>query len=89
MIIKDKDQHYSHGACHPLRGLEGQSIDAVIVGGIGGRVVDRLNEMGIRVYRSCVGNVKVNLEHFKSNDLVELTPSDACGHHGHGHGCGH
>lgn len=31
-IINNNDQHHSHGACHPLRGLGGQAVDAVSVG---------------------------------------------------------
>lgn len=30
-IINNRDQHHMHGACNPLKALDGQRIDAVVV----------------------------------------------------------
>ena len=33
--INNRDQHHSHGACNPMKALDNQEIDAIVVGGIG------------------------------------------------------
>ncbi len=68
--------------------LEGRSIDAIVVGGIGMRALMMLNAGGIRVYRAAPGTIRDNIELLKSGTLAEVTPGDACGHHGGGHECG-
>jgi len=35
-VINNRDQHHAHGSCNPLKALDQQTVDAVIVGGIGG-----------------------------------------------------
>jgi predicted Fe-Mo cluster-binding NifX family protein len=85
-IIDNRDQHHAHGACHPLKNLDGENIDAVLVGGIGSKAISRLNEIGIKVYRSTYGTIKENINHYRNKGLTELTPANACRHHGHG--CG-
>lgn len=87
-VIDNGDQHHAHGMCQPLQGLAGQRVDAIIVGGIGARAVERLNEAGIRVYRSTAGTVRNNVEALKKGTLEELNPDNSCGRHGHGHDCG-
>jgi predicted Fe-Mo cluster-binding NifX family protein len=87
-IVDNGDHGHAHGTCQPLRGLAGQKLDAIIVGGIGARAVERLNEAGIRVYRSTAGTVRDNVEALKKGALEELNADNSCGHHGHGHGCG-
>ena len=84
-VQDNSDQDHAHGMCHPLKALTGQSIDAVIAGGIGARAIERLNEMGITVYRAAPGTVKDNVERHKAGKLTLITPAQACGHH-HGEG---
>ena len=79
-------QHHEHGACHPMRALDGQTVDAIIVGGIGVRAVTRLNEMGIKVYRATRGTLRDVVAGLASSALDEITVDDACSHHG---GCDH
>ena len=87
-VVDNGDRHHAHGMCRPLEGLAGKKIDAIIVGGIGARAVERLNEAGIRVYRSAPGTVRDNVEALAKGVLEELTVDNSCGHHGHGRGCG-
>jgi predicted Fe-Mo cluster-binding NifX family protein len=82
--IDNRDEQHAHGACNPLKALAGDSVDAIVVGGIGGRAIAGLNGLGIKVYRSAPGTIQENIERLGKKELVELTPADACGHHNHG-----
>lgn len=87
--INNRDQHHAHGACNPLKALDNQQIDAVIVGGIGAGALSRLNQSGIRVYRAQSQTVQENMALFMSKHLPEFTRQGACGGHSHGGGCAH
>lgn len=87
-VINNKDQHHAHGACNPIKAIDGQSIDAIIVGGIGAGALNRLNQAGIRVYQAQAPTVRDNVEMFKSMSLPEFTYQHSCGH-SHGRGCSH
>lgn len=88
-IINNRDQHHVHGACNPIKALDGQKIDVVIVGGIGGGALSRLNQAGIKVYRAQMQTIKENLAMFSSQSLTELTLQDCCGGHSQGGDCAH
>ena len=85
-VIDNHDLYHANGACHPMKNLDGENIDTVLVGGIGSRAIARLNEIGIKVYKSIQGTLQENIDHFRNNRLTELTQDNACSHHGHG--CG-
>ncbi len=87
--IGNQDLGHEHGACSPLKALNHQTVDAIVVGGIGAGAIANLNSMGIKVYRAVAGTVKENLQLFKDNAMIEMTMNQACGGHGHGGGCGH
>jgi predicted Fe-Mo cluster-binding NifX family protein len=88
--IPNGNQHHEHGGCQPLRALAGESIDSVIVGGIGMGAVEKLRAAGIRVFMSRLETVEETLAAFKDGSLAEATPATACAHHGHGpHAHGH
>jgi predicted Fe-Mo cluster-binding NifX family protein len=88
--IPNGNQHHEHGGCQPLRALAGESVDNVIVGGIGMGAVEKLRAAGIRVFVSSCETVEDALAAFKSGSLAEATPATACAHHGHRpHGHGH
>ncbi len=59
-MIDNRDQHHVHGACSPLKALDNQRIDAVIVGGIGAGALSKLNQAGIRVYRSASATTRTS-----------------------------
>jgi predicted Fe-Mo cluster-binding NifX family protein len=89
VAVENGNRHHAHGSCHPMEAVGGESVDAIIVGGIGMRAIGGLNAAGIRVYRSVEGTVQSNIDAYRRGALVEITPESACGHHGHGNGCGH
>lgn len=88
-VISNGDLHHRHGACNPLKALEGQRVDAVVVGGIGQGALTRLNRNGIRVHRAQAPTVRENLALLAAQTLPEYTLQACCAGHGHGGGCSH
>jgi predicted Fe-Mo cluster-binding NifX family protein len=78
---------HAHGACNPIMALGGYNVDAVVVGGIGGGALMKLNAAGIKVYGSMAGTIKENLDLLTTNRLPELSMENTCA--GHQGGCGH
>ncbi len=87
--INNRDQHHIHGACNPIRALDHQKVDAIVVGGIGAGALTRLNQMGIRVHHAQAATIGENLSVFETGGLPELTLQGCCGGHGNGGGCAH
>jgi predicted Fe-Mo cluster-binding NifX family protein len=67
--------------------LGGQKVDALVVGGIGGGALMKLNAMGVKVYEAGTQTVKENLELLRENKLQELSMDHSC--RAHEGGCGH
>jgi predicted Fe-Mo cluster-binding NifX family protein len=88
-VIGNGDRVHEHGACNPIAGLGGKEVDAVVVGGIGGGALMKLNSAGIRVFQAREGSVADNLALLGRNQLAEYLPGHSCGGHGHGGGCSH
>ena len=88
-VVGNRDQHHAHGACNPMRALDDQRIDAVVVGGIGAGALAKLNQMGIPVHRSQAPTVRENLTLLKAGSLPVIEPHGSCGGHGAGGGCAH
>jgi predicted Fe-Mo cluster-binding NifX family protein len=89
VTVINKDLHHVHGACNPIMALDGKSVNAMVVGGIGAGALMKLQKEGIRVFRAVEGNVSENLELLKSRKLPELAANMTCGGHDGGHGCVH
>ena len=87
--INNRDQHHTHGACNPMKALDNQRVDAIVVGGIGAGALMRLNQMGITVHRSQGETVRENLSMFQANILPILTVQGCCGGHSDDGGCAH
>jgi len=85
--VDNRDLHHVHGACNPVMALGGQKVDALVVGGIGGGALTKLNAMGVKVYEAGSRTVKENLELLKENKLQELSMDHSC--RAHEGGCGH
>ena len=81
-IVDNSNQHHAHGTCHPLKVLDGKTIDAVVCNGMGKRAIEKLNEAGIRVYRASGAKVDEIIEEHHTSDREEITVDNACGHHG-------
>ena len=83
--INNQDLHHEHGKCQPLKALQGNVVDAVIVGGIGQGAIMKLNSMGVKVYKSQGNTIKENIELYKENKLEEFPTNHTCSHDGCGH----
>jgi predicted Fe-Mo cluster-binding NifX family protein len=84
-IIND-NRHHRHGMCQPLAVLAGETVDGIIVGGIGMGALMRLRAAGIAVFRATHPTVAETVAAFKDGRLQPLVEDDACaGHHGQGH----
>lgn len=87
--ITNSDRIHQHGACNPIAGLGGHQVDAIVVGGIGGGALYKLNAASIRVFQAQQGTIAENILLFIGNELPEYKPGHTCGGHGHNHGCSH
>lgn len=87
--INNKDQHHVHGACNPMKALNNQNVDAIVVGGIGAGALSRLNQLGIKVFQAQALTVKENISMLKTQNLPEHTLQHCCPGHGHTSGCKH
>ncbi len=85
--MPNNDAHHSQGVCSPIKALNGQSVDAIVVGGIGKGALSRLNQAGIRVYRTRGVTVGENVDQFAAGSLREFTLLQSCG--GSRGGCAH
>ncbi|MBT7087085.1 MAG: diguanylate cyclase [Desulfobacterales bacterium] len=88
-VVFNQDLDHEHNNCQPLKALGRSDIDVVVVAGIGGGALRKLNASNIKVYKAVDGNVKENLEKYISEDLTEFTPNLTCGGHGPGGDCFH
>lgn len=80
--IGNGDLGHEHGKCQPIKALSGETVDAVIVGGIGAGAITKLNSMGIKVYKAVEGNIEENLELLKKAELKEFPSTHTCSHDG-------
>jgi predicted Fe-Mo cluster-binding NifX family protein len=87
--INNRDQHHSHGACNPMKALDNQKIDAVVVGGIGAGALSRLNQMGIQVHSSQAATIRENMALLTAKTLPVLTLQGCCGGHSNDGECAH
>ncbi|MGO9380135.1 MAG: NifB/NifX family molybdenum-iron cluster-binding protein [Dissulfurispiraceae bacterium] len=85
--INNSDLHHTHGACNPMKALSGESVNAIVVSGIGAGALSRLNQLGITVYRAQRQTIRENIVLFEESQLPILTPQQCCG--GHVEGCAH
>ena len=83
--IANQNAHHAHGMCMPLAALKGETVDAIVVGGIGMGALNKLSVAGIRVYRASQPTVAETVDAFKAGSLQLVQPGMACAGHGHGH----
>ena len=84
-IINNGDLNHEHGKCQPLKALEGQMVDVVLVRGIGAGAISKLNSMGTKVFQAVEDSIEVNIKLLNENKLMEFTAQNGCNHHGCGH----
>jgi predicted Fe-Mo cluster-binding NifX family protein len=87
LTVDNKDLHHVHGACNPIMALDGKTVNAMIVGGIGAGALTKLNALGIKVYEAGAPTVKENISLLSEDKLQELSVHNSCRlHQGQ---CGH
>lgn len=82
--IKNGDLHHAHGMCQPLKALQGENVDAILVGGIGAGAINKLNAQGVKVFKVADGSVRDNMSLYNDGKLLEFTALNGCNHHGCG-----
>jgi predicted Fe-Mo cluster-binding NifX family protein len=87
--VNNKDQHHAHGACNPMKALNNQNVDAIVVGGIGAGALSKLNQLGIKVFQSQATTIKENMAILKNQSLPEFSTSHCCSGHSKIGGCAH
>jgi predicted Fe-Mo cluster-binding NifX family protein len=87
--IKNGDQDHEHGMCNPVKALNNQHIDALVVAGIGAGALSKLNQQGITVFQAQAKTVKDNIRMLQDKNLPEFMPQHTCAGHSHGISCGH
>jgi predicted Fe-Mo cluster-binding NifX family protein len=83
--IPNTNQHHGHGMCAPLALLEGETIDAMVVGGIGMGALMKLGAAGVRVYLAQHATVRETVDALRQGTLSPMQPGMACAGHGHDH----
>jgi predicted Fe-Mo cluster-binding NifX family protein len=86
-IVNNKDLLHIHGACNPVMALDGKSVNAMVVGGIGAGALMKLNASGIKVYGAGAPTIKENLALLSDHKLQELSVNNSC--RAHQGGCAH
>ncbi|MDH4232991.1 MAG: diguanylate cyclase [Nitrospirota bacterium] len=89
LTINNADQHHAKGMCSPLSALGGHEIDCVVVGGIGGGALMKLNQAGITVYKAMGLTVNDNLNLLNAGRLPVFQPGHVCAGHSVSGGCSH
>jgi len=87
--VTNKDIGHESGRCQPLKALDGEVVDAIVVSGIGTGALQKLNASNIRVFHVVEGTVNENLELIKSGKLPKFLPGMTCKGHGPGGECIH
>lgn len=82
--VANRNQHHGHGMCAPLASLQGERIDAIVVGGIGGGALGKLAAAGIQAYLAEHATVRETVDALVAGTLPVMRPDMACAHHGHG-----
>ncbi len=83
--LPNKNLHHAHGMCQPLQALQGERVDAVVVGGIGAGALMKLRAAGMAVYLAEHDTVGETLRALNAGQLRPVRPEAACAGHGDGH----
>jgi predicted Fe-Mo cluster-binding NifX family protein len=82
-LIENRNEHHAHGTCQPLAAIAGQSVDGIVVGGIGMGALMKFRAAGIEVFRAVHPTVGETVAAFTAGMLQPVGNEHACaGHHG-------
>lgn len=84
--IDNGDLNHEHGMCQPIKALQGEPLDAILVGGIGNGALVKLSQLGIKAYRAEAVSFEENISLFTEGklhpfDATHVCKSHDCGHH--------
>ncbi|MHC1748249.1 MAG: NifB/NifX family molybdenum-iron cluster-binding protein [Cellulosilyticaceae bacterium] len=79
--INNGDLGHTHGMCQPIKALCGESIDAILVGGIGNGALMKLADIGIKAYHAQAVNFAENIKLYTTNQLLAFDASHVCTSH--------
>jgi predicted Fe-Mo cluster-binding NifX family protein len=96
-VIENCDPEAPLQGCNPFSALQGKTLDAIIVEGIGDAALQTMNMCGFRVYSATTSSLEQALEDFENQKLEEMVPfysqyegrcgddneDDGCDHHHH------
>jgi predicted Fe-Mo cluster-binding NifX family protein len=80
--VANRNLHHSHGQCQPLAAIQGETVDAVVVGGIGAGALAKIQAAGVEVLWSDLLTVEETLQALDGPGLRRIVPAQTCGHHG-------
>jgi len=87
MTSVDNKNDHQEGGCNPMASFAGIDMDFLVVSGIGGGALMKLNQAGIRVFQAAGTTIKENIDVIKTQGLSEFTMQHTC--QGNGGGCAH
>jgi predicted Fe-Mo cluster-binding NifX family protein len=88
--IANQDLIHAHGQCQPLAAIQGERVDAIVVGGIGAGALAKIQAAGVKVLWSDHPTVEATLLALGGPGLPLMQPAQTCGHqHGGAGGCHH
>jgi predicted Fe-Mo cluster-binding NifX family protein len=83
--LSNAHDHREHGRCVPIRLLQGEQIDALVVSGIGRGALGKLASLAIRVFHASGGTASDAVSALAAGTLPSATLDAACTHHHHHH----
>ena len=79
--ISAEGLQHNHGGLAGL--VKNEGVDAVIVGGIGGHMLEALQSMGLKVVAGAAGEINAVAEAYAAGTLVTKPSICGCGGHHH------
>ncbi|HHJ98875.1 MAG TPA: dinitrogenase iron-molybdenum cofactor biosynthesis protein [Actinobacteria bacterium] len=80
--VVDNPPHMDGGCLRPVNLLKGEGVNALVVGGIGGRPLAGFNDVGITVYfDTTIPQVGAVAEKVAAGEVGVIDPSFVCGGH--------
>jgi len=79
--VANRNQVHAHGGCQPLAAIQGEQVDAIVVGGIGAGALAKIQAAGVEVIWSDRRTVEETLVALNGSQLQRIAPNQTCGHH--------
>jgi predicted Fe-Mo cluster-binding NifX family protein len=83
--VANPNQAHEHGACMPVALLQAESIEGLVVGGMGRGALAKAEAAGIAVYHTEAATAGAALRALQAGELPVMGPELACAHGHAGH----